>query len=249
MMRERPAIDRAIRSAIRAVDPRLEHEMDSERIVFDHLKELGWLEGLEGGRILEIGPKHGEDTTRLVGLKPAEIVLLDLPEKTDTVFQWLSDIEAKCPTRFVFHDIVRLTPADHKDLGRFDLVWCTGVIYHTAEQLRMMRVLFDLCAEGGRVVVESEVPASRAHREAPVVEIHWPETLYGVETVTHLPSADAMRIWAEMVGFRDVESLDAYSRFMRRRRATIVGHRTPESTPYAPFGREYVGSEPTEPAS
>ncbi|MBT7665825.1 MAG: hypothetical protein HN608_12970, partial [Rhodospirillaceae bacterium] len=41
------------------------------------------------------------------------------------------------------------------DLLPFDLIWCTGVLYHNPEQLRMIARLFDWTAAGGHLVLET----------------------------------------------------------------------------------------------
>src|SRR5438874_48671 len=115
-------------------DPRLQVE-SRERIVFHHLVRAGRLDRFRGGRILEIGPKHGEDSRLLASLEPRDLVLLDLPEKDALVESWISELDA----RYVSGNLLYLTPAELAGLGTFDLVWCLGVLYHNAEQLRRLR--------------------------------------------------------------------------------------------------------------
>ena len=52
------------------------------KYLFDELCEIYGLEFFKNKRILEIGPKDGEDTFRLQSLNPSEIVMFDLPDKT-----------------------------------------------------------------------------------------------------------------------------------------------------------------------
>ena len=61
------------------VDPRHISEICEERVVFNHIKAQGFLDGFENKRILEIGPKHGKDSLLLATLNPSELVLIDLP--------------------------------------------------------------------------------------------------------------------------------------------------------------------------
>src|SRR5207244_2745906 len=95
----------------------------------------------------------------LAALDPAELVLVDLPEKAPLVESWLPGIG--CPTRFLAANLLFLSAEELASLGAFDLVWCLGVLYHNAEQLRLVRRLRNLCREGGRAVVESHVLAPR----------------------------------------------------------------------------------------
>lgn len=65
-----------------------------------------------------------------------------------------------------------------------------------------------------------------------VVEIHWPDTYRGVQTITHLPSRLAIRSWLEMVGFSDVVIHDIYSRNLNWARAILTGIKKTDSKPY-----------------
>ena len=117
------------------------------RIVFEHLRAHGPPRPLPpAARILEIGPKHGEDSRLLAALAPSELVLLDLPEKLEQVQRWLPAVEAICPTRYVTGNLLYLRRGELEELGTFDLVWCLGVVYHNVEQLRLLRRLFHLTA-------------------------------------------------------------------------------------------------------
>ena len=195
----------------------------------------------------EIGPKHGRDSKLLAGLNPAELVLIDLPEKDPTIQGWLGEID--CKMRHIQDNILYMSSAQREELGTFDLIWCLGVIYHNIEQLRLLKRLYDLCAVGGRIVVESSTTRNKKLVDLNVVEIHWPETYRNVPTVTHHPSRLAVRSWLEMVGFLDVEICGVYSRYLRWQRAVLTGLRTRESRPFTYYvdaaNPEYVAGDAT----
>jgi SAM-dependent methyltransferase len=201
------------------VDPKFAAELRGDRVHFERLRERGFFaDGLAGRRVLEVGPKHGEDTKLLASLGPAEIVLVDLPEKAERIESWLPSIPA--PTRFVADNLLYMPPEELEALGVFDLVWCLGVLYHNAEQLRLIRRLRRLTAPGGRVVIETHVLARRPLRDANVVQIQWPRPWHGIETITHIPSRRAVRSWMEMAGYTDVD----VPRIVRaRKRAVFTG--------------------------
>jgi 2-polyprenyl-3-methyl-5-hydroxy-6-metoxy-1,4-benzoquinol methylase len=230
-----PLAHRVKRAWLRVADQRQLAENDGERVVFRWLERRGDLGGLTGKRILEIGPKHGLDSRLLAGLEPAELVLVDLPEKTPQVRTWLPEVEERCTVRFEEANLLYLSESERETLGTFDLVWCAGVVYHNVEQLRLLRRLFDLCADGGRAVVESSTARSRWVRGRNAVELHWPRPFNGVPTVTHLPSRLAVRSWLEMVGFVDVEICDVYSRAVARNRTVVVGRRAFGSEGYSSY--------------
>jgi 2-polyprenyl-3-methyl-5-hydroxy-6-metoxy-1,4-benzoquinol methylase len=227
---------RARRLWLRAFDPRQLPELDGERVSFHWCQRRGLLADLAGKRIVEIGPKHGLDSRLLAGLEPAELVLVDLPEKTSVVREWLPEVAAACPTRYEEANLLYLSDSELRALGTFDLVWCLGVVYHNVEQLRLVRRLFDLCADGGRVVVESSTTWQRALRNRNVVELHWPEPFQGVPTITHQPSRLAVKSWLEMVGFTGVEICDVYSRTVSKRRALLTGSKAAGAAGYVSYG-------------
>jgi SAM-dependent methyltransferase len=225
------------------LDRRFAEEVRGERVVFRRLQRRGFLDGLAGKRILEIGPKHGEDSALLAALGPAELVLLDLPEKAPLVRSWLPRIGV--PTRFVEGNLLYLSPDELQALGRFDLVWCLGVLYHNAEQLRLVRRLRTLAAEGGRVALETHVLAPLPLRDRNVVRVYWPRPWGGVETITHIPSRRAVASWLEMAGFRDV---DCPPILRARKRAVLTARAT--GTPYRSYtasgaNPDYVAGEAT----
>jgi len=215
-------------------DPRLLLE-GRERIVFETLRRRGFLDRARGRRILEIGPKHGQDSLLLAGLDPEELVLLDLPEKNELVRAWLPEVEARCPTRYVQGNLLYLAPNERQRLGTFDLVWCLGVLYHNVEQLRLLRRLFHLTRPDGAVVIESATTRTRRLARENVVEIHWPELYRGQRTITHLPSRLAVKSWLEMVGFADVRVEDVYSRHTSWQRAVLTGVRPRDPRPYLSY--------------
>jgi SAM-dependent methyltransferase len=225
------------------VDPRFGAEVRGERVIFRWLQAHGFLDDLAGKRILEIGPKHGRDSALLAALEPSELVLVDLPEKGDLVRSWLPQIP--CPTRFVEGNLLFLPQAELESLGEFDLVWCLGVLYHNAEQLRLIRRLRTLCRDGGKVAIESHVLAPVPFRDPNLVRIHWPEPWGGIQTITHIPSRRAVRSWMEMAGFIDVR-VPSIQR--ARKRAVLTG--VAGGRPYVSYARsglnpEYVAGDAT----
>lgn len=226
-----------------SVDRRFREEARGERVVFRRLQEAGVLEGLDGKRVLEIGPKHGEDSRLLARLGVSELVLIDLPEKASLVREWLPDVG--CPARFLEGNLLFMPPSELDAIGRFDLVWCLGVLYHNAEQLRLIRRLRSLCREGGRVVIESHVLPPRLFRDDNSVRIYWPKPWGGVPTITHIPSRRAITSWMEMAGFERVETQPI---LRARQRAVFTG--VAVGKPYLSYAQsglnpDYVAGEAT----
>ncbi len=217
-------------------DPRRLKEMHGERSVLEGARELGYFEGLEGARILEIGPKHGQDTRILAALKPRELVLIDLPEKRELVNKWLATIPGN--VRYIEANLLFLSQEEIKALGQFDFILCAGVLYHNAEQLRLLRRLFSLASIQGRVLIESATTRNPALRDLNVVELHWPRQYRDNRTISHLPSRLAIKSWLEMVGFENVAVEDVYSKHYAHQRAVLSGKKLRENAGYAGYSPE-----------
>lgn len=169
-------------------------------------------------RVLEIGPRDGQDTRRLLGLQPERLVLIDLPNQEEHVRAWLKQLDAPNVELLIgnfMHDprIAGLEP--------FDVIWCTGVLYHNPEQLRMVRRLFDLTVRGGVLVLESATARRAALRNEICVEI-WHRVdkaehrrRHVSTNVTHLPSRRALAAWLAMVGFEDIRLSPCHRRVSR----------------------------------
>ncbi len=175
---------------------------DHRHYLFQELCE--YLGGRRVRRVLEIGPKDGLDTRRLLTLDPERLTLIDLPRLETSNRVWLRQIDSP---RIQYLSANLMYSEQVATLEPFDVVWCTGVLYHNPEQLRLVRRLYDLLAPGGVLVLESAtVRRRRLHREN-CVEIIYPPSeetkrrYHLSANITHLPSARAIASWLEMVGF------------------------------------------------
>ena len=64
-----------------------------------------------------------------------------------------------------------MTKSEYEDLGKFDLIYFTGVLYHNPEQLRFIKRLYDQLNIDGVLVLESATIRKKALRNTNVVEI------------------------------------------------------------------------------
>lgn len=132
-------------------------------------------------------------------------------------------------------------------LGTFGLIWCTGVLYHNAEQFRLLRRLHLLAEPGAVLVLESAITRNPRFRDCPAVEIFWPETYRGTGTVTHLPSKKAIVAWLEMAGWRNIAEVPCYARFnpdVIDQRVALLAERLGETD----LGFEYYARSGLNPA-
>ncbi len=205
---------------------------DYRAVLFDELR--AYLAGRRPSRIVEIGPKDGVDTRRLLGLEPKQLTLIDLPRAEAANRVWLARIDSPAieyiSANLMYSDVVRALPP-------YDLVWCTGVLYHNPEQLRMIRLLHDLLMPGGVLVLESATTRNPRLRDASCVEILYPPSdalkrKYHISAnITHLPSARAIAAWLQMVGFDEVMTSRCHrpvSRALALARAAFIATRPVE---------------------
>jgi len=189
---------------------------DYRAYLFEEL--VDYLGGRRPARVLEIGPKDGQDTQRLLGLDPERLTLLDLPRLEASNRAWLSSIDSS-RIEYLSANVMYSTLVSA--LEPFDVVWCTGVLYHNPEQLRMVRRLFDLLKPGGILVLESATTRRRRLRGANCVEVLYPPSekakrKYHVSmNITHLPSARAIESWLTMVGLERVARARCHRRVSR----------------------------------
>ncbi|MBF0140133.1 MAG: methyltransferase domain-containing protein [Magnetococcales bacterium] len=239
-----------LRSIKKAVRPLLEKiglltpydEPNYRVVIFQALTRK--LPNLHGKKILEIGPKDGKDTHRLASLAPESFLIMDIPSdytlNVTSAFRtpreklpaWFHEIACQKKT-YREGNLVYLTPQEVADLGQFDLIWCTGVLYHNPEQLRFLKRLFNLLSPGGLLVLETSLTRHPQLKHYNCVEILWPksqlclrvgdddnrlipsllapdqgQSLSIQANVSHLPSRKAVLSWMEMCGFQNMEEVE-----------------------------------------
>ncbi len=178
------------------------------KYLFDELLSNFGKDEFKNKRFLEIGPKEGEDTARLKTLEPKELVMFDLPDKGEENDKWkdsLGDNEKLYIKNFLY-----LTKNEYDELGKFDLIYFTGVLYHNPEQLRFIKKLYDKLNINGVLVLESATIRSKILRKSNVVEVWYPQTYRGTTTITHMPSKEAIKSWLRMAGFSKIIDSSCY---------------------------------------
>jgi len=201
--------------------------VDYRAALFEELRT--YLNGSHPARILEIGPKDGHDTRRLLQLKPDVLTLIDLPRMKETNESWLCEMDASSiqyiSANFMYSDRM-------ETLEPYDFIWCTGVLYHNPEQLRMVKKLYDLMKPGGVLVLESATARGSKLRHLNCVEIVYPPSeelkkqCHISKNITHLPSAQAIASWMGMVGLQNIVLSSCHSKVSRplaRTRAAFLG--------------------------
>ena len=191
-------------------------------------------------RILEIGPRDGLDTFRLETLDPKEIVIMDLKNRTEENKHWLKNLKVK--NSYIEANYMYLSPEEYKQLGKFDLIWFTGVIYHNPEQLRFLYKLYNQLNTKGVIVLESSTIRDRSLKNKNVVQIFYPETFRDTETISHLPSRLALKSWLGMVGFdriNDSKCFDKENFNLKRIRYACIAEKLNEGNEKTYYTKQF----------
>ncbi|MBF0604890.1 MAG: class I SAM-dependent methyltransferase [Nitrospirae bacterium] len=236
---------------------------DNRETIFNALTRLK--PTLHGHRVLEIGPKDGKDSHRLASLTPETLIMMDIPAQytqnitsssrtpRESIPSWFQTIPL--PGKFYQEgNILYLSPEALTALGHFDLIWCTGVLYHNPEPLRFIKRLFHLLKPGGLLILETSLTRHPVLKHHNCVEILWPksqlclrvgeddhrlipstvapdgqQSLSIQSNVSHLPSRQAVLSWLEMCGFEAISEIatpipDNLRMGLSARKGTFPGH-------------------------
>jgi len=188
--------------------PKVDSELPYRKYLFDELIDIYSEDYFKNKRFLEIGPRDGEDTFRLEALSPKEMVIFDLPDKTENNLTWIKKL--KTNYKFIENNFMYIEKDEFDSLGKFDLIYFTGVLYHNPEQLRFLQKIYQKLNNNGVLVLESATTRKRNLINKNVVEILYPSTYRGTTTITHLPSKKAILSWLEMVGFNKIFESNCY---------------------------------------
>lgn len=151
-----------------------------------------------GKRVLEIGPKFGYHTAWIDReLAPGFLQLLDLADDVDHGYV----DEIHCPHNIRYENI--LADSTLADSEPFDLIVCTGVLYHNVEPFRLLNKLWTLSRPGALMVLESTITQLERDLSASdaVMELRWHGTRKGDYL---LPSKSAVIAMLAMTGWNDI---------------------------------------------
>ena len=214
------------------------------KYLFQELKDFYGEKTFKDKRILEIGPKDGEDTFRLETLSPSEIVMFDLPDKDEENKKWLDKLKVK--NQYYVENFLYIDKNITDKIGSFDLIYFTGVLYHNPEQLKFIKKLYDLLNVNGILVLESSVSRNFLLRNKNAVEIWYPETYRNTTTITHLPTKKAIISWLKMVGFNNIEISKCYDKEdfnIRKKRFACLAQKKDSDKPGVYYEKQIENSQ------
>ncbi len=125
-------------------------------------------------------------------------------------------------------DIGSLTDRQAADLGAFDLVLFLGVLYHVTDPLGALRNVRRLCAQGGRLILETE--ADLLWTRTPALAFYPGAELSGDPSNWFAPNVPALLGMLATAGFREprLHWITPWS----RRIARAWKHRSLHGTPF-----------------
>ena len=182
--------------------------------LFEELKDIYGSDSFHNKKILEIGPKDGEDTLRLQSLKPSTITLIDLPllkNENHHLNKYYEEFlkpnleKINVESRLIFGNFQYMEEKEYDELGKFDLIWFTGVLYHNPEQLKMLKKIYNLLNDDGILVMETSTTRNRKLVNQTAIEIE-------VGGQYHFPSRKAVHLILKMVGFGEIHQSKCFNR-------------------------------------
>ena len=166
---------------------------------------------LEGKYILDIGCGNGYYALRSYGQGADLVVGIDPGQKYIMQFYALKKYLGNIPVHLLPLGIEDIPPA----LKAFDTVFSMGVLYHRRSPLDHLYELRDCLKSGGELVLETLVI------EGDVNSVLVPTDRYQqMRNVWFLPSCDALVLWLERCGFKNVRVVDVTKTSIEEQRAT-----------------------------
>ena len=166
---------------------------------------------LKGKHILDIGCGNGYYALRSYGQGADLVVGIDPGQKYIMQFYALKKYLGNIPVHLLPLGIEDIPPA----LKAFDTVFSMGVLYHRRSPLDHLYELRDCLKPGGELVLETLVI------EGDVNSVLVPTDRYQqMRNVWFLPSCDALVLWLERCGFKNVRVVDVTKTSIEEQRAT-----------------------------
>jgi tRNA (mo5U34)-methyltransferase len=153
---------------------------------------------LNGRKVLDVGcgsgyhlfRMHGEGAEQAIGVEPTALFCYQFH-----VFKQY------IPSHNIHY--IPLGIEDLPELNAFDTVFSMGVLYHRRDPIKFLQELKAQLRKGGELVLETLVV------EGDENTILMPKDRYAqMRNVWFLPSVDALCLWMQRVGFKDIKLVD-----------------------------------------
>ena len=169
------------------------------------------IESLQGKHVLDIGCGNGYYALRSYGQGADLVVGIDPGQKYIMQFYALKKYLGNIPVHLLPLGIEDIPPS----LKAFDTVFSMGVLYHRRSPIDHLYELRDCLKPGGELVLETLVI------EGDVNSVLVPTGRYQqMRNVWFLPSCDALVLWMQRCGFKNVRVVDVTRTSIEEQRAT-----------------------------
>ena len=169
------------------------------------------INSLKGKHVLDIGCGNGYYALRSYGQGADLVVGIDPGQKYIMQFYAMKKYLGNIPVHLLPLGIEDIPPA----LKAFDTVFSMGVLYHRRSPLDHLYELRDCLKPGGELILETLVI------EGDVNSVLVPTGRYQqMRNVWFLPSCDALVLWMERCGFKNVRVVDVTKTSIEEQRAT-----------------------------
>ena len=218
--------------------------------LFQELVDLYGIEYFKNKKFLEIGPKDGEDTLRLQTLQPESITLIELPlvkNKNHHLNKFYTDYlkpnleKLNVKNKLIFANFQYMSKDEYDLLGKFDLIWFTGVLYHNPEQLKLIKKLYNLLEYNGVLVLETSTTRNKKLKKQTAIEIKNQGHYF-------FPTKKAVNLILSMVGFEETYESKCFNKenFNKNniRMAVIAKKNKTDSKKF--YRLEYIFGEATQ---
>ncbi|MFT6267617.1 MAG: tRNA (mo5U34)-methyltransferase [Alphaproteobacteria bacterium] len=168
------------------------------------------INSLENKKVLDVGCGSGYHLFRMHAAGASQVLGID---PTALFF-----FQFHCFKRYVESVNIHYLPLGIEAMPRtdyFDTVFSMGVLYHRHDPIKFLRELKDQLCPGGQLVLETLVV------EGDENTVLMPTNRYAqMRNVWYLPSVDALKIWMQRVGFKDIKCVDIDITSTKEQRAT-----------------------------
>jgi len=126
---------------------------DRHKEITSELISLGMMPSdLQGKEVLDVGCWSGGDLLILAGLGADVMAIEEHPIAAAAATMLCEQLDCNAP---IIRDSLYQDKPEWKQ--RFDMVYCSGVIYHVTDPLLLLRICFAYLKPGGRLVLETKM--------------------------------------------------------------------------------------------
>ncbi len=165
---------------------------------------------LSGRNVLDVGCGSGYHMWRMLGEGASRVIGIDPTQLFFIQFQAILHFIRASHIHFLPLGIEQMQP-----LNAFDTVFSMGVMYHRKDPIAFLNQLKHQLRKGGELILETLVVDGDS-----TTVLMAGERYAQMRNVWFLPSVEALSVWLERVGFKDIHVADVNVTSLDEQRAT-----------------------------